>query len=153
MFSLVDVCERAGSGIRDILATWEEYVKSIPEYCIKQNPARTETKLNYTMKALQEAGKLLAQEKGGLTQVGSGQQDGSSGYESGLQGGLSGGESGLQSGLSDQRIGLFATAQAILKLLDENPSMTYDEISIRLGKARSGIAKHIRNLREKGFIK
>ena len=129
MFSLVDVGERAGSGIPDLMATWVKYVKTTPEYSIKQNPARTETTLLYTIRALQEAGKLLAE-------------------ESGLRGGLSGGESGL---LID-RSGLSATAQAILKLLDENPSMTYDEISTHLGKARSGIAKHIKKLREKGFL-
>lgn len=52
-----------------------------------------------------------------------------------------------EGGLSTDRSGLSATAQALLKLLDENPSMTYDEISTRLGKSRSGIAKHIMNLK------
>ena len=135
MFSLIDVGERAGSGIPDLMATWGKYLQTTPEYNIKQAPARTEVSLPYTIKALQEAGKLLAREKGGLS------------------GGLSETENGLKDGLADDRSGLSATAQAILKLLDENPSMTYDDISARLGKARSGIAKHIKNLREKGFIK
>lgn len=130
MFSLVDVGERAGSGIPDLMATWAKYVKSIPEYNIKQDPARTEATLPYTIKNLQEAGILLAEEKGGLKVN----------------------KSGLRGGLSREKSGLSATAQAILRLLDENPSMTYDEISTRLGKARSGIAKHIKNLREKGFL-
>ena len=142
MFSLVDVGERAGSGIPDLMATWVKYVKAIPKFNIKQNPARTETTLPYTIKALQEAGKLLSGEKGGRFRQGGG-----------LQGGLPIGEGGLQGGLLGERSGLSTTAQAILKLLDENPSMTYDEISKRLGKARSGIAKHIKNLRKKGFIK
>ncbi|MCF0208029.1 MAG: putative DNA binding domain-containing protein [Bacteroidaceae bacterium] len=81
MFSLVDVGERAGSGIPDLMATWEEYVKATPEYKIKLNPARTETTLPYTIKALQDAGGLLAEEKGGL-------QGGLNDKEGGLQGGL-----------------------------------------------------------------
>lgn len=144
MFSLVDVGERAGSGIPDMMTTWEKYVKFKPQYEVKQNPARTITVLPYTIQALQEAGKLLASERGGLKVDEGGLSNGKSG--------LKGGRVVQKSGLSTDRSGLSATAQAILKLLDEDPSMTYDEISSRLRKARSGIAKHIKNLREKGFI-
>lgn len=144
MFSLVDVGERAGSGIPDMMTTWEKYVKFKPQYEVKQNPARTITVLPYTIQALQEAGKLLASERGGLKVDEGGLSNGKSG--------LKGGRVVQKSGLSTDRSGLSATAQAILELLDEDPSMTYDEISSRLRKARSGIAKHIKNLREKGFI-
>ena len=122
------------------------------EYAIMQNPAKTTSSLPFSIQALQEAGNLLAAEHGGLKA----DEGGLSNPESGLQSGLKADECGLsdsKSGLSSDRSGLSSTAQEILKLLDENPSLTYDEISARLGKARSGIAKHIKNLREKGFIK
>lgn len=141
MFSLVDVGERAGSGVPDMMATWEKYVKLKPQYKVKLNPARTISVLPYTIQALQRAGKLLASERGEIRMD-----------ESGLQSGLQSGLSMQKSGLRPNKSRLSATAQAILKLLDENPSITYDEISTRLGKARSGIARHIKNLREKGFI-
>ena len=133
MFSLVGVGERAGSGIPDLMSTWRKYVKYSPEYSIKQNPARTECVFPFTIQALQEAGRVLAEEKSGLNVD---------------QSGLSEVESGPKVDQSE----LSATAQAILKLLNENPSMTYNEISAHLGKARSGIAKHIKNLREKGLL-
>ncbi|MCQ2250539.1 MAG: putative DNA binding domain-containing protein [Bacteroidales bacterium] len=139
MFSLVDIGERAGSGIPDMIATWQKYLKQTPEYNIGNSPTRTQFSLQYNIKALQEAGELLASEEGGLRQD-----------KSGLQSGL---ESGLQSGLGNKKSGLSETAQKILQLIEDNPTITYDEISIRLGKARSGIAKHIKNLKEKGFIK
>jgi ATP-dependent DNA helicase RecG len=41
----------------------------------------------------------------------------------------------------------------ILELIRNNPEITYDEISARLGKARSGIAKHIKKLQEQGLIR
>ncbi len=138
MFSLVDVGERAGSGIPDMIATWEKYVKQTPEYTIGNNPSRTLFSLQYSIKALQNAGELLASEKSGLLQG---------------ESGLSIDKSGLQGGLLIDQSGLSVTAQKILQLLEENPAITYDEIATRLGKARSGIAKHIKNLKEKGFIK
>lgn len=138
MFSLVGIGERAGLGIPDMVATWQKYLKVTPQYTVKQDPARTESVLPYTLQSLQEAGKLLVAERGGLL------------------GGLKVDEGGLKvdrGGLMPDRSGLSKTAKAILSLLDENPNLTYDEISCRLNKARSGIAKHIKKLRENGFLK
>lgn len=152
MFSLIGIGERAGSGIPELMAIWTKYVKCSPEYAVMQNPARTTSCLPFSIQALQEAGRLLAVEHGGLKA----DKGGLSNPESRLQSGLKtdrGGLSDSKSRLPSDRTSLSPTAQEILKLLDENPSLTYDEISARLGKARSGIAKHIKNLREKGFIK
>lgn len=41
----------------------------------------------------------------------------------------------------------------ILDLIEQNPLITQDELAKRLGISRSGIASHIHNLTNKGFIK
>ena len=102
MFSLVDVGERAGSGIPDLMATWKKYVNAIPEYNVSQNPARTVSVLPYSIQSLQEAGKLLAAEKGGQKSgLQGGQKDGKKGgQKSGLQGGQ---KNELNNGQSEQK--------------------------------------------------
>ena len=48
---------------------------------------------------------------------------------------------------------LSAATVAILEIIRQNPRVTYEEIAATTGKARSGIAKHIKKLQEKGFLK
>lgn len=69
MFSLVDIGERAGSGIPDFNNVWMNYVKLHPEYKVSDNPPRTNILVPYTIKALQEAGKLLIAEKEGQSSI------------------------------------------------------------------------------------
>lgn len=69
MFSLVDIGERAGSGIPDFNNVWMNYVKLHPEYKVSDNPPRTNIHVPYTIKALQEAGKLLIAEKNGQSSI------------------------------------------------------------------------------------
>ena len=41
MFSLIDVGERAGSGIPDFMSTWQKHFVTSPVYTITHNPERT----------------------------------------------------------------------------------------------------------------
>lgn len=41
MFSLIDVGERAGSGIPDFMSTWQKHFGTSPVYIITHNPERT----------------------------------------------------------------------------------------------------------------
>ena len=41
MFSLIDVGERAGSGIPDFMSTWQKHFGTSPVYTITHNPERT----------------------------------------------------------------------------------------------------------------
>lgn len=67
MFGLVDIGERAGSGIPDFINTWQKYVEFNPEYAISHNPDRTKLTIPYTIAALQKAGaKLAAQATNGV---------------------------------------------------------------------------------------
>lgn len=59
MFGLVDIGERAGSGIPDFINTWQKYVEFNPEYEITRNPDRTKLTIPYTIAALQKAGSKL----------------------------------------------------------------------------------------------
>ena len=45
MFSLVDVGERAGSGIPDFISVWTKYMNEKPEYDVLHNPERTQLTL------------------------------------------------------------------------------------------------------------
>ena len=65
----------------------------------------------------------------------------------------------LQSGLSKEdgeleKMGydLSGTAKEIVRLMIENPMITYNELSAKLGKARSGIAKQIKKLIDDNII-
>lgn len=74
-----------------MMLTWDKYVRLEPQYEVKQNPARTISVLPYTIQALQEAGKLLVSERGGLKMD---------------EGGLLSEKSGLQCGPNEQKSGL-----------------------------------------------
>ena len=47
---------------------------------------------------------------------------------------------------------LSGTAKNIVHLIIENPMITYNELSAKLGKARSGIAKQIKKLIDVNII-
>ena len=100
------------------MATWKKYVNAIPEYNVSQNPARTVSVLPYSIQSLQEAGKLLAAEKGG--------------QKSGLQGGQK----------NDDK-----TINAILQLISTNPRITRKDIAKQLCIASSAVQKHINRLK------
>ncbi len=44
-----------------------------------------------------------------------------------------------------KKSGLTETAQRILELMKQEPTITYDKIAVELGEARSGIAKQKKN--------
>ena len=46
MFSMIDIGERAGSGIPGIVSVWEENFKSEPVYVQTSNPSRVKTVLD-----------------------------------------------------------------------------------------------------------
>lgn len=134
MFVFLGVGEKGGTGADVIAQGWIDNGWDTPIMEEKSMPDRIETTL------LINKGGLDAQE-GGLT-----------GGLAGQKGGLKSQEGGLTGGLEEQEEGMSETAEKILKLIRENPSITYDEIAVTLGKARSGIAKHIKKLREKGLL-
>lgn len=139
MFSLVDIGERAGSGIPDFVNTWTKYMSLSPVYNIKHNPDRTLLAIPYSTENLAKAGGLLVhsgEDKSGLVhQINE---------ESGL--------TNPKSGLTSPKDGLSETAQKIIELMRQDPTITYDEIASKLGKARSGIAKQIKKLIDEGVI-
>lgn len=69
MFGLVDIGERAGSGIPDFISTWQKYVEFNPEYEITHNPDRTKLTIPYTIAALQKAGSKLVEQTTDSVQV------------------------------------------------------------------------------------
>ena len=48
MFSMIDIGERAGSGIPGIVSVWEENFKNKPVYVQSSNPSRVKTVLDIT---------------------------------------------------------------------------------------------------------
>ncbi len=132
MFSLVDIGERAGTGIPDFVNTWTKYMRLSPIYSIKHNPDRTLLNIPYSAENLAKAGGLL---------VHSGEGKGRLIHQS-----------NEKSGLSNPKSGLTETAQKIIELMRQDPTITYDKIASKLGKARSGIAKQIKRLIDNGAI-
>ena len=139
MFALVDIGERAGMGIPEFMRTWQTYVKTTPSYVITYQPERTKLIIPYTLTELQKAGERLSDMSGQYAT----QSIRSTQNEC---------QSTIQSTQSMAEYGLSLTAKEILKLIGENPTITYDDIAATMGKARSGIAKHIKKLHEKGLL-
>lgn len=139
MFSLVDIGERAGTGIPDFVNTWTKYMGLSPVYSIKHNPDRTLLSVPCSVGNLAKASRLLVHfdnAKGGLIHS----KDEKSGLTS------------KKSGLVDLQGGLTDTALRILELIKQDPTITYDKIAADLGKARSGIAKQIKKLIDEGLV-
>ena len=59
MFSLVDIGERAGSGIPEFMHTWLTYMENSPIFSVTHNPDRTCLTIPYSHEALQRAGSKL----------------------------------------------------------------------------------------------
>ena len=134
MFSLVDIGERAGSGIPDFMHIWQTFVQKTPIYTITHNPDRTSLLIPFTQEALNNAGKNMVRKQQSTLQS----------TQSILQ--------STQSTQSTDKDKLSETAQNILNLIRQNPQITYDEIAASLGKARSGIARHLKSMQKNGFI-
>lgn len=132
MFSLVDIGERAGSGIPGFMHTWTYWVEKEPAFAISSNPERTHLVIPATAEDLHRVSEKMAKLGGLKVDLGGLKVD--------------------SGGLKVDRSGLSETARAICELYDANPDITYDEIAKQLGKARSGIAKHIKRLKEEGYL-
>lgn len=143
MFTLVDIGERAGSGIPDFIHTWQTYVDFTPSFQISHNPERTKLTIPYTQIALQKAGEILSNTD---------KQSTSQSTKSTSQSTHKAQQSTTESIQSTSYCALSDTAKEILEIIRKNPQITYDEIAKTTGKARSGIARHIKNLQEKGFL-
>ena len=153
MFALVGVGERAGSGIPGLLHTWHFWVGAEPQYELTTTPARTSLTVPASAEQIRIAGEKIAKFSG--VEVDSGGLEVDSGGLEVDSGGLEVDSGGLEvdsGGLRVDRSGLSETARAICELYDENPNLTYDEIAQRLGKARSGIAKHIKRLKAEHYL-
>lgn len=116
-----------------------KYEGQSPIYSIKHNPDRTLLSIPCSAESLAKAGRLLVHSdgaNGGLVHS----KDEKSGLTS------------SESGLADSQGGLTETAQRILELIKQAPTITYDKIAAELGKARSGIAKQIKKLIDEGVV-
>ena len=76
-----------------------------------------------------------------------------SGPESGPGNSQSGPESGPETQKVDCKSGPENTAEKILELIRQDQFITSREIATKLGMARSGISKHLRNLQEMGVLR
>ena len=134
MFSLIDVGERAGSGIPDFMSTWQKHFGTSPVYTITHNPERTLLSISVAVSGLS----VHRREK----------MSGPAVHHKEQQSGLS----KVDGGLDNSEYVLSGTAKEIVRLMLENPMITYNELSVKLGKARSGIAKQIKKLIDDNII-
>lgn len=139
MFSLVDIGERAGSGIPDFMHIWKNVLEETPVYTVTHNPDRTSLVIPCSQVALKHAGERMASANQSM-------QSTSQSISQSIS------QSTLQSTSSTPMDDLSETAKDILNVIRHNPKATYDEIAYTLGKARSGIARHLKNLQKAGFV-
>ncbi len=115
-----------------------------PEYYITHNPERTRLVIPFAMDKLEKAGEMLVhfnKSKSGLTV-----------HPDATNSGLTVHPDATKSGLQSAMSGLSDMAKQIVELMLDDPSITYDGIATKLGKARSGIAKHIKKLVADGVV-
>lgn len=144
MFSLIDIGERAGTGIPDFVNIWTKYTGGAPVYSIQHNPDRTKLSIPVSKELLTKAsGQLVYQAKN---------EDGLSVHQKDVNGGLSTPRNSPSVHQNGENGGLSETANQIVELLVQNPAITYSKLAEELGKARSGIAKHIKKLVKDGII-
>ena len=65
MFNMIDIGERAGSGVSNIFNTWEDEGYEVPEIIEEFNPDRTKLVLSFEKKAAKKKRKKKAEEKSG----------------------------------------------------------------------------------------
>ncbi len=103
-----------------------------PVYNIKHVPDRTLLSIPYSAENLAKAGEMLVhsdEKRSGLVH-----------------------QNEEKSGLTETESGMSETAQRILELMRQDPTITYDKIAAELGRARSGIAKQIKKLIDDGIV-
>ena len=118
MCSLIDVGERAGSGIPDFMSTWQKHFGNSPVFTITHNPERTLLTFSVTVSGLTVHHK---EQKSGLTVH----------YEE-QKSGLSKEDGELEKMGYD----LSGTAKEIVRLMIENPMITYNELSAKLASQK-----------------
>ena len=114
--------------------TWQKHFRTSPVYTITHNPERTLLNISVAESGLTVHHK---KQKSGLTV-----------HHEELQSGLSKEDGELEKMGYD----LSGTAKDIVRLMIENPMITYNELSAKLGKTRSGIAKQIKKLIDDNII-
>ena len=65
MFNMIDIGERAGSGVSNIFNTWKDEGYEVPEIIEEFNPDRTKLILSFEKKAAKKSGEKKAEEKSG----------------------------------------------------------------------------------------
>jgi len=151
MFSLVDIGERAGSGIPEAINVWERYIKLHPEYKVTDNPSRTSILLPYTIKALQEAGKRIVEEMNAATtqNIDNTTQNADNTTQKPE------GTTQITTQNTDKTTqNLSAVQQKILGLLRENPKISRNEITAKIDSiSEDGVKYHLGRLQKMGVIR
>jgi predicted HTH transcriptional regulator len=132
MFNLLDIGERAGSGIPSVFSVWNEQGWSVPVYEEAFNPDRTTLTLILANETDKISDKTLSEN---LSETGLSETD--------LSENLS--EAGLSENLSEREVG-------VLALIKENPQITSSEIAEQLDVTRQTVTNRVRSLKEKGVI-
>ena len=63
MFNMIDIGERAGSGVSNIFNTWEDEGYEVPEIIEEFNPDRTKLVLSFEKKAEEKSGRKKSAKK------------------------------------------------------------------------------------------
>jgi len=141
MFAMLDIGERAGSGVFNILAIWNDNAWEAPSLHEKFDPERTIVVLPIEFEDKDDV------IEGGKTGGKSGKTGGKTGGKSGKTGGKTGGKSGKTGGKTLSEIQL-----KIIHLFGENPKISYKEMAEILEINTSAIQKHIDKLKQAGIL-
>lgn len=137
MFAMLDIGERAGSGIPGIIATWEKEFKMKPEYVQSFSPSRVKTFLN--LNDLQESN---YPENRTTTQKNN--QNAVVYVENKVEN-----EKTTQKDYPENQ----TTTQKIISAIEKNPSITRESLSKICGISSDGIKWQLKQLQAKNIIR
>ena len=140
MFSMLDIGERAGSGIPDIVATWEKEFNLMPEYIQTFPPSRTKTAL--CIKELLEGSQKSSDKEtvnGNFTQKTTRKANTNYPENNGF----------TRKDYPENE----KTAQKIISAIVINPSVTREKLAEICGISSDGIKWQLKNLQAKNIIR
>ena len=153
MFSLLDIGERAGSGVPNIFNVWEDQGWPVPMIEMEDSPDRTRVTLIFNeLPALYLAEEPENSVKGpenlvkGPDNLVKGPDNFVKGPENSVKGPDNSVKGPGKTNNSDQRI------ESVLYLLNENPSISRKELAARLNITEKKVRTVIELLKNKGYI-
>ena len=141
MFSMIDIGERAGSGVPGVFSVWHKTFGASPEYSQRTSPDRITTTLFTTQKTTFTTQKTTqepdnTEEKNGAKVI----ENTSEVIENVIEN---------TSDVIENAVSLSKNQEAILRIIKDNPSISKAKLALEVGISENSISRNIEAMRGK----